>query len=294
MLETHQDQAAGLRRLGAARPVQVIAITGGKGGVGKTNVCANLGTALCQLGREVMVFDADLGLANMDVVLGLRAQFTLEHVLAGQCALGDAVIRAGSGLKLVPASSGSAAMANMGSLGHATVVQAFSQLLEPLDVLLIDTAAGLSDSVLTFSQAAQRVVVVVCDEPASLTDAYGLIKSLSRRQPGRRFEVITNMTGGLSEGRELFQKLARVALRFLDISLQHLGNVPYDDYLRRAVQHQVPVVEAYPSSAAARAFKKLALAADNWKGTDGARGNLEFFVERLVGAAPPGQDDTLQ
>ena len=293
MLETGNDQAAGLRRLGAARPVKVVAVTGGKGGVGKTNVCANLGTALCQLGREVMVLDADLGLANMDVLLGLRANLTLEHVLAGQCALGDAIVTASSGLKLVPASSGSAAMANLGSLGHAALVQAFSDLLQPLDVLLIDTAAGLGDSVMTFSQAAQRVVVVVCDEPASLTDAYGLIKALSRRQAGSRFEIITNMTRSLSEGRDLFDKLARVAMRFLDVTLHHLGNVPQDEYLRRAVQHQVPVVEAYPSSAAARAFKKLALAADNWRTRDGATGNLEFFVERLVGV-PSRQEDTLQ
>ena len=160
-------------------------------------------------------------------------------------------------------------------------------------MLLIDTAAGLSDSVITFSGAAQRIVVVVCDEPASLTDAYGLIKVLSRRQPRCRFEIITNMTPPGSQGRELFEKLSRVAMRFLDVALHHLGNVPLDDYLRRAVQQQVPVVEAYPSSAAGRAFKKLALAADKWKTTDGARGNLEFFVERLVGA-PTRQEDTLQ
>ncbi len=294
MLEAHQDQAAGLRRLGRVRPVKVIAVTGGKGGVGKTNVCANLGTALCQLGREVMVLDADLGLANMDVLLGLRANLTLEHVLAGQCALADAIITASSGLKLVPASSGNVAMANLDPLGHAALVQAFSELLEPLDALLIDTAAVLSESVITFSQAAQRIVVVVCDEPASLTDAYGLIKVLSRRQPGNRFEIITNMTRNAGEGRALFDKLARVALRFLDVGLRHLGNVPQDDYLRRAVQHQLPVVEAYPSSASGRAFKKLALAADNWKTADGARGNLEFFVERLVGASSPSQEDRLQ
>ena len=239
------------------------------------------------------MLDADLGRANMDVLLGLRANLTLEHVLAGQCSLSDAVLTAGSGLKLVPASSGSAAMANLDGLAHAAVVQAFSDLLQPLDVLLIDTAAGLSHSVLTFSRAAQRVVVVVCDESASLTDAYGLIKVLSRRQPGSRFEVITNMTRSGAEGRALFDKLARVAMRFLDVTLHHLGNLPQDEYLRRAVQQQVPVVEAYPSSAASQAFKKLALAADKWRTTDGARGDLEFFVERLVGA-PTRQEDTLQ
>lgn len=294
MAEFGLDQASGLRRLSAPQPVTVVAITGGKGGIGKSNVAINLGTALCHLGREVMVLDGDLGLANVDVLLGLRARFNLEHVIDGECALEDVIVTADSGLHVVPASSGSFSMANLSRAGHAGLIHAFSDLFEPLDVLLIDTAAGLNESVMTFTLAAQRVVVVVCDEPASLTDAYGLIKALSRRQPGCRIEVVTNMTETPAHGRALYEKLARVSHRFLGVSPAYFGNVPYDEYLRRSVQRQAPVIEAYPSSPAARQFKKLALAVDKWETTSGARGGLEFFVERLVGTKVTAQEDTLQ
>lgn len=294
MAEFGLDQAAGLRRLTAPQPVKVIAVTGGKGGVGKSNVAVNLGTALCQLGRNVMVLDADLGLANVDVLLGLRARFNLEHVIEGRCALEDVIVTAGSGLHVVPASSGNLSMATLDRTGQAGLIHAFSELFEPLDVLLIDTAAGLSESVMTFTEAAQRVVVVVCDEPASLTDAYGLIKVLSQRQPDSRIEVITNMTESVAHGRALFEKLARVGHRFLGVSPSYLGNIPFDAYLKRAVQRQSAVIEAFPGSVSARQFKKLALVADNWEATQRARGGLEFFVERLVGARTRSQEEPLQ
>ncbi len=294
MAEFGSDQATGLRRLSTPQPVKVIAVTGGKGGVGKSNVAINLGTALCQLGRGVMVLDADLGLANVDVLLGLRARFNLEHVIEGECALEDVVVTSSSGLHVVPASSGNLSMATLDRAGQAGLIHAFSELFETLDVLLIDTAAGLNESVMTFSEAAQRVVVVVCDEPASLTDAYGLIKVLNRRQPDSRIEVITNMTQNVAHGRALYEKLARVGHRFLGVSPGYLGNIPYDEHLRRAVQRQETVIEAYPGSSSARAFKKLALVADKWQATREARGGLEFFVERLVGTRPRSQEDPLQ
>ncbi len=294
MVRSRSDQAAGLRRLSAARPVKVIAVTGGKGGVGKSNVAINLGTALCQFGRSVMLLDADLGLANVDVLLGLRARFTLEHVIDGQCGLEDIIVTAGSGLQVVPASSGIWSMATLARSGQAGLIHAFSELVEPLDVLLVDTAAGLSESVMTFSEAAQRVVVVVSDEPASLTDAYALIKVLSRRQPDCRIEVITNMTESVAHGSALYEKLARVGHRFLGVSPAYLGNVPYDDHLRRAVQRQVAVVDAFPSASSARAFKELALVTDGWEVPRQARGGLEFFVERLVGTNARSQEGLLQ
>jgi flagellar biosynthesis protein FlhG len=275
--------------------VQTIAITGGKGGVGKTTVAINLGTALAQLGREVLLLDADLGLANVDVLLGIRARYNLEHVISGDCDLRDVIIEAPSGLKLVPASSGSVSMAMLDRAQHAGVINAFSELFEPIDVLLIDTAAGLSETVLTFTEAAQRVVVVVCDEPASLTDAYGLIKVLSRRQPGCRIDVVANMVDSPAHGRALFEKLARVTDRFLGLVPAYYGSVPHDEFLRRAIQKQTAVVESYPGSASARAFKKLAREAGLWGASVGAKGCLEFFVERMLRAPAAAQTvDALQ
>lgn len=276
------DQAAGLRRMGAAQPVNVVAITGGKGGVGKTFVSVNLGAALAKAGRSTMLLDADLGLANVDVVLGLHARLNLEHVVNGDCALEDVIVTAPCGLRVVPASSGSLTMATLGRAQHAGLVNAFSQLFEPLDVLLVDTAAGLGDGVVTFSEAAQRVVVVVCDEPASLTDAYGLIKVLSRRQSGCRFEIVSNMVSSSAQGRELYDKLARVCDKFLSVTPSYLGHVPYDEYARQAIRRQATVVEAFPSSPSARAFQRLAQAVAGWAPAVGARGGIEFFMERML------------
>jgi flagellar biosynthesis protein FlhG len=294
MPELYADQANGLRRIGASRAVSTIAVTGGKGGIGKTSMAINLGTALCELGRHVMLLDADLGLANADVLLGLRTRFNLEHVISGDCTLQDVIVTAASGLRLVPASSGSVEMATLSRAQHSGVINAFSELFEPIDHLLIDTAAGLGESVLTYSEAAQRVVVVVCDEPASLTDAYGLIKVLHRRRPDCRINVVANMVDSASQGRALYEKLARVTERFLQFVPTYFGMIPFDDYLRRAVQQQTSVVEAYPWSASARAFKKLASAADQWPTTVAARGCPEFFLERLLRTSASSAEGAVQ
>jgi flagellar biosynthesis protein FlhG len=286
-LRQFPGQAAGLARRSAPGPVKVIAVTGGKGGVGKTCVATNLGVALAARGLEVMLLDADLGLANADVLLGLAPRRTLAHVLAGSCALEDVVVTGPRGLKLVPAASGVAGMADLGNAEHAGIIHAFSELAGRLDVLLVDTAAGLSRSVTTFARAAHHVLVVVCDEPASITDAYAVIKVLSRDHGVRRFELLASQVRSAEEGRALYEQLRRVCDRFLDVTLAFAGAVPHDERLRQAVRLQQPVVEAFPGSPAALALKNLAGKADMWVVPGEARGHLEFFVERLVGSQPP-------
>jgi flagellar biosynthesis protein FlhG len=266
----------------APGPVRVVAVSGGKGGVGKTTVAINLATALTQRGQRVMLLDGDLGLANVDVLLGLAPRYTLAHVLAGERTLEEIILETPGGLRVAPAASGIARMANLGPAEHLGLVRAFSGLAAQLDTLIVDTSAGIADGVLQFSQAAQHVLVVVRDEPASLTDAYAFIKVLSRDHGVRRFRVLVNMTREPGQAETVFQRLQRVTQRYLETTLEYVGEVPDDPYLGRAIREQRPVLEAYPSSRAAAAFKKLARLTDTWPIPAGPRGHLEFFVERLV------------
>jgi flagellar biosynthesis protein FlhG len=283
MSNTLTDQASGLRKLLQPRPVQVVAVASGKGGVGKTNVSVNLSVALAAAGRDVMLLDADLGLANIDVLLGMQPRFNLSHLIDGSRTLSDIIVSGPAGLNIVPGSSGIAHMANLNSMEHAGVIRAFSELSYDLDILVVDVAAGLTETVTSFARACQEVIVVVCDEPASITDAYALIKVLSRDFGVTRLHVLSNMVQNPQEGRILYHKLAKVCERFLDVALHFMGTVPFDIHLRKAVQRQRAVVEAFPASPSAQAFKKLAVTAQKWPIPKGSRGNLEFFVERLIG-----------
>jgi flagellar biosynthesis protein FlhG len=252
-------QAERLRELNSSRPVKVIAVTGGKGGVGKTTVSTNLAVSIAAAGRDVMLVDADLGLANVDVLLGLHTRFHLGHVVGGQCALEDAIVTGPHGLQIIPAASGMRHMASLSAAEHAGIIRAFSDLYHRVEVLIVDTAAAI-------------------------TDAYGLIKVLSREHGVERFQILANQTRRSGEGPALYEKISRVCDRFLNVTLEFAGSVPYDDYLRKAVQRQTAVVEAYPASISSIALKNLASKADKWSAPQGARGHLEFFVERMVGA----------
>jgi flagellar biosynthesis protein FlhG len=265
-------------------PVRVIAVASGKGGVGKTSVSVNLSLALVNAGHRTLLLDTDLGLANVDVLLGLSPRFTLADVIAGRCELADTVIEGPGGLYVVPAASGKRHMTELLPQQHVGLVHAFSQLELPIDTMVVDTAAGIADGVLTFCQAAQDVIVVVCDEPASVTDAYALIKVLSRERWVTRVQVLANQVTHAAEGRALFGKLERVSARFLDVTLSYLGAIPRDEWLRRAVQRQEAVVEAFPSSPSALAFRDIARRAAQWQAPRGSRGHVEFFLERLVAA----------
>ena len=263
-------------------PLQVIAVTGGKGGTGKTAVSVNLATAFARAGRSTMLLDGDLGLANVDVLLGLTPRCTLEHVLSGQRRLEEIILETGSGVRVVPAASGVARMAALSATEQAAIVRAFSTLPGALDVLIVDTAAGLGESVLQFCQSAQQVLVVLRDEPASLTDTYALIKVLSRSHGVRKFRVLANMTRHARQGEGVFRRLQRVTDRYLEVGLDFVGEIPEDGALQQAVQVQRPVLEAFPMSPAARAFERLASVATRWPVPAGASGRLEFFLERML------------
>ncbi len=271
--------------MSSSHPVQVVAVTGGKGGVGKTNVSVNMSIALAKMGRRVTLMDADLGLANVDILLGLSAKQNLANVMAGECSLKDILLDGPGDIKVIPASSGTQSMVSMSPMEHAGLIHAFSELGDEMDVLVVDTAAGISDGVVSFVRASQEVLVVVCDEPSSITDAYALIKLLNRDHNMDRFRVVANMTRSPQEGQNLFTKLSQVCDRFLDVTLQYMGNIPFDEAVRKAVQRQKPVLLAAPRSKASLAIKTLAEKVNEWPIPNSPRGHLEFFVERLVGVA---------
>ncbi|XOZ33904.1 MinD/ParA family protein [Halomonadaceae bacterium KBTZ08] len=265
-----------------SNPVQVVAVTGGKGGVGKSNVAVNLGIALCEMGQRVVVLDADLGLANIDVLLGISASYNISDVLAGECSLTDILVDGPGGIRIVPASSGTQRMTNLSHMEHAGLISAFSELGDDIDVLIVDTAAGISESVVSFLRASQELMLVVNDEPTSITDTYALIKLMNRDYDTHRFRVLANMVRTEQDGKALYDKLYRVTERFLDVALQYVGAIPLDDAVKKAVRRQKAVMELYPNAKASGAFRELAKKVDQWPLPSSPRGHLEFFVERLV------------
>ena len=268
--------------MSSVHPIKVIAVTGGKGGVGKTNLSVNLSVALAELRRRVILMDADLGLANVDVLLGLKAKYTLADVMDGGVDIRDVLLNGPSGIKVVPASSGVQQMSHLSSQEHASLIHAFSDLSDQMDVLVVDTAAGISDTVVSFVKASQEILVVVCDEPSSITDAYALIKLLNVDHGAFRFRVVANMTRSNQEGLNLFNKLRGVCERFLDVSMQYVGCIPFDENVRKAVQKRVPLMALAPRSKSAIAIRQMAKKVDDWPVQSGPRGHLEFFIERLL------------
>ncbi len=276
------DQASGLRKMQQSNPIKVIAVSGGKGGVGKTNVSLNTSIAMAQQGKRVLVLDADLGLANVDVMLGVRVKRNLSHVLSGECELDDIIIEGPAGIKLIPATSGTQSMVDLTPAEHAGLIRAFSDMRTQFDVLVVDTAAGISDMVLSFTRAAQDVLLVVCDEPTSITDCYALMKLLSRDHGVFKFKVVANMVRSPKEGQQLFAKLSTVSERFLDVALDLVGVIPFDENIRKSVRKQQAIVEAFPDSPAAKAFKLLASKVIKWPIPHNPSGHLEFFIEKLL------------
>ena len=281
------NQANGLQTIGSqimnsTNPVKVISITGGKGGVGKSNITLNTAICLAEMGKKVIIMDADLGLANIDIMLGLRVTRNLSHVIKGECSLDEILLEGPNGIKILPASSGTREMAQLSEMEHAGLIRAFSELSANVDVLLVDTAAGIADNVISFAQASQDLMVVVCDEPTSITDAYALIKILSVEHKMHRFRIVANMVRSSREGRDLFAKLTRVTDQFLDVTLDYVGSVPFDENVRNAVKKQQALVKLFPKSEASLAFNHLADKVNGWPIAKTAKGNIEFFMERLV------------
>ncbi len=277
-----RDQASGLRAaMGASSrdipPVQVVAVSSGKGGVGKTNVVANLAVAAAKQGRSVVVLDADLALGNIDILLGLTPEYTIADVLSGERSLEEVLIPGPKGIRILPATSGVQEFTQLSHEQQLRLQSAFLQLSEPPDLLLIDCAAGISANVLYFSLVAHETLVVITPDPSSLTDAYALVKILSTRYNLRAFRLLVNRTKSVEEGKEAFRKFSLVTDRFLTISLDYLGCIPSDEYVPMAVAQQQAVCEVYPRSPAGRSFTSLVRTMNNWSKNLSWQGGFQLF-----------------
>ena len=278
-----KEDIAHFPRRDKQKAVKVVAVTGGKGGVGKTSISTNLALALATGGRRVMLLDGDLGLANAHLLLGLRPRYTLRNVVRGECSLSAAVSDGPSGMQVLAGANGFFDMAQLSACQHAGIINCFGELEKDLDILVVDTAPGISDSVLQFAGASSHCVVTVRDEPASIQDAYAIIKLLSAEKGIHHFEVVTNMMTD-DAGARVFHHLRSIVERFLTASVTHAGNIPADERLARAVRCQRPVITAFPRSQSSKALNRLAARVDGWQAPRYASGRLEFFVDRLISA----------
>lgn len=266
----------------AASRTQVITVTSGKGGVGKTNVVANTAIALAQTGKRVLVLDADLGLGNIDILLGLTPKYTLEHVLDKTCRLDDIALKGPKGIVVLPASTGISQLTAMTETQQLILQEELERFASTMDVLLIDTGAGISSTVTYFAAAAQSIVIVVSPEPTSLTDAYALMKVLLRQYRERRFHVLVNMVKSSKDAGRVYRKLELAVSRFLHISLDYLGAIPLDDYVPLAVTQQRAVIDLFPNAPASRAFHELTEAIAQLTPPALPKGTVQFLWQQLL------------
>lgn len=237
---------------------RILAVTSGKGGVGKTNVVANLAAGLSEIGKRVVILDADFGLANIDVLLGLNPRFHLGHVLYGKKRLLEIMVEGPGGVRIIPASSGLQCLAELSLEQRNFLVQSFEELDGDADYLLIDTAAGVSTNVLHFLLAAPEVIVVSAPEPTAIVDAYAMIKIILAEDPHKTIRVLINSAEDEEESQDVFRQINSVVKRFLNREVIYLGHVERDPHVLRAVRGQVLVTHSFPGAPASRCFRRLA------------------------------------
>ena len=266
------------------RPVRVITVTSGKGGVGKSNITLGLGLALSNLGRKVLIWDADLGLANIDVLLGLKTTATIHDLLNGDKTLREVIADGPAGLKIMPAASGILELGELSEGQKQRLLSEFDDWDDDLDFLLIDTAAGIGSNVIYFNLAAQERIVVLTNEPTSITDAYALIKVLHTRYQQTNFHILPNQVSGAKEARKVFELLSAVADKHLNgVSLHLIGFIPRDEAVINAVRAQKPFLLAAPDSEASNKIIDIARQIVANPPDDFAGGGLVFFLNRLAG-----------
>jgi len=267
---------------GSGSPV-VISITSGKGGVGKSNIVGNLAIALQWRGQRVLIMDADLGLANIDIIYNLKPTATIADVISGEKEISQIIVKGPENVSVIPASSGIEDLANLSEGHKANLLSEFDTLNQAYDVLLIDTGAGISSNVIYFNLAAQKRYVIVTPEPTSITDAYALMKVMHNRYGTEHFTILMNMVQSEREAMAVFRHLSDVSSRFLtNVVLSYAGHIPFDRHLGKAVLLRRPVICSHPETACSRGFAKLADTVLQQLHEHPLDGNIKFFLRKLV------------
>lgn len=262
---------------------RVISVTSGKGGVGKTNIVGNLAVSFARQGKKVLIFDADLGLANIDIIFGLNPTYHMGHVINGEKSLAEIMVDGPEGIRIIPAGSGLSDLTNLTEGQKLNLLSEFESLDESIDVFLIDTGAGISSNVIYFNLAADESIIVVTDEPTSITDAYAMIKVMATQHGTRYFKLLINMVNNIKSAKAVYSNLSQVADRFLNgVLLEYIGFVPGDPMLKQAVLHRRTVVDIYPEAESSKSFRSLAVDILNSPRRYDSDGNIKFFLKRFI------------
>lgn len=261
---------------------RVISVTSGKGGVGKTNLVSNLALSLSRLGQSVLILDADMGLANIDIMLGLQPKYTIRDVLNGSRRLDEILLNGPEGVCVIPSASGIESVSLLSASERQLLVSAVEELSVNFDYLLIDTSAGISSDVMYFNSVSNEIIVVITAEPTSLTDAYAVIKVLTSKYKERRFNIVANDVVDDVEGRRAFGRLQKATDRYLQTQLRYLGSIPTDSHVSDSICAQRALIELFPSSPAGMALSSLARKIDEERFEFRIKGGMQFFFKQLL------------
>lgn len=295
------DQAKGLRQVVETQALsrrkaikasnkkalpRVIAVTSGKGGVGKTNIVGNLAVSLSRMGKRVVIIDADVGLANIDIIFNLRPEYTIRHVIRSQKTLKQVLVTSDHGIKILPGGSGFADLTQLTEGEKLNLLSEFETLADLADIILVDTGAGISSNVLYFNCACDECIVIATREPTSITDAYAMMKVMSREYGTKHFKLIVNMVDSVADAKKVYASLSSALDKFLkNVVLEYAGHIPYDRQLQQAVQKRGLVMDCAPDSLSAKAIKEIALTLASRPLRANSDGNLTFFMQRVFQAA---------
>lgn len=264
---------------------KTISITSGKGGVGKSSMVANMALQMAKEGKKVLILDGDWGMANIDIMFGVRPKHSIEDVLVGTKSIKDVIVEVHPGVDLIPGGQGLYNLQYIEPLVRRHLLDQVGQLEGIYDVMLIDTAPGIADNVLYLNSAAQEICIVLGPDPSSLTDAYSLIKVLNQRHKETRFSIMCNQVADEIDALRVFKRLDDVAAQFLCVRLKYIGFVPFDPDLRNATKSQQLVVLSRPMSASGQAIERLSQKLSGFRELRESKGGMQFFWEQMMGVA---------